>query len=74
MWEEMIGEASAGGNAGKIKRVEGRKWLLEQFEKAKKEQEEIRKRAKEVDPKKAKEEVEELFRRLKELETPVPLA
>ena len=74
MWEEMIGEASAGGNAGKIKRVEGRKWLLEQFEKAKKEQEEIRKRAIEVDPKKAKEEVEELFRRLKELETPVPLA
>jgi hypothetical protein len=72
LWEEMKGQARDSGNAEKIKRVEGRGWMKEQLEHAKKEQEEIRRRAKEFDRKKAEEEIEELFRRLKELENPLP--
>jgi len=43
-----------------------------QLERAKKEQEEIRKRAKGIDPRKTEQEINELFERLKKLEPTKP--
>jgi hypothetical protein len=75
VWDVMKGAASDPNNQPRIKKVEGRNWLKEQLENAKKEQEEIRKRAKQIDLKKTQEEIEEWLRRLEELrKPPVPVS
>jgi len=71
LWKEMENQAQDGGNQPRIKKVEGPGWMHEQAENARKEQEEIRKRVKDLgDPNRRKEEIEQLIRRIEQLRNP----
>jgi hypothetical protein len=73
LWKEMEQQAKDGGNQPNIKRVEGPGWMHEQAERARKEQEDIRKRVKDLgDPNRKREEIEELIRRIERLRNPPP--
>lgn len=73
LWRELEAASKDQSNQPLIKKVEGIGWMREQLQRARQEQEEIIKRAKEIDPAKKAQEIEELFRRIQELQRP-PLA